>query len=205
MKIVGFCGPFGAGKDSAASFLVEQGYNRVAFADPLREALLKLDPIVIASHGKSGISREDVPVTWCNRLSKLVDSVGWDEAKKSSDVRTHLQILGTDIVREMFGYDAWVNLAYRRMEEMILQGLPAKFAVTDVRFDNEADMIKDSGGLLICITGGKSDMSLPEMNHKSEKFDCLKHADFIIENDGTLQDLKDKVLEVCGIQIPQEV
>lgn len=204
MKVVGFCGLAGSGKNTAAAFLQEYGYNCIAFADPLREALLRLDPIVIASHGKSGISPSSgLPITWCNRLSKLVDAVGWDEAKKSSDVRTLLQVFGTEIVREMFGYDAWVDLAQQRMEDMVLDGLNAKFAITDLRFSNELDMIKSYGGLVVCITGGKSDPSLPVMQHKSEQFDYKKHADFIINNDGTLEDLRDQVLDVCGIQLKE--
>lgn len=44
LKIVSFRGQMGSGKTTAAEYLVSQGYKRISFADPLREAVRKITP-----------------------------------------------------------------------------------------------------------------------------------------------------------------
>jgi len=203
-RFIGLCGRLGSGKDTAGSFLTKNGYVRVAFADALKELALRLDPIVIASHGKKGIgSSRELPVTWMNRLSKLVDSVGWDEAKKSSDVRTLLQILGTEVCRAI-DPDCWIKFADKKVQELqsfnAAFGLPEpKFAFTDVRFHNEVDYIKRNNGLLVFIDREQYFADDSVLQHGSESFDGRKFADHIIVNDGTLEDLESQILEFCGL------
>lgn len=208
-KYIGLCGRMGSGKDTAARALVRNGYTRIAFADALRQMAEKLDPIVVASHGKKGIgSSRELPVTWLNRLSKLVAAVGWDEAKKSSDVRHFLQFLGTDVVREI-DKDYWVKKAWEKASEIIqfnnATGLPdPKFVFTDVRFGNEADFIWAKGGVLVYI-----DRTMPLIEearkHSSEAFDGAKYADHIIHNDGSIEDLEAEILEFVGLNLEQVV
>lgn len=203
-KFVGICGRMGSGKDTAAKFLIQNGYTRIAFADSLREIALRLDPIVIASHGKKGgiSGARELQVTWMNRLSKLVASVGWDEAKKSSDVRTFLQILGTEVCRSI-DPDCWVKMADRKVQELIgfnaAMGIPEpKFVFTDVRFTNEADYIKKNGGLIVFIHR-QQNLDETLLSHTSESFDGRKYADHIIDNNGTLEDLESEILDFCGL------
>ena len=203
-KFVGLCGRMGSGKDTAASFLKNNGYTRIAFADSLKEFALILDPIVVASHGKTGgiANSRDLPTTWVNRLSKLVNAVGWDEAKKSSDVRTTLQILGTEICR-VIDPDCWVKLADKKVREICefnrTTGLPEpKFVFSDLRFMNEADYIKKNGGLIVFIDR-QQDLDEQLLSHSSESFDGRKYADHIIVNDGTLEDLENEILDFCGL------
>lgn len=199
-KIVGICGKMRHGKDTAASALVSRGYIQMAFADPIREALLKMDPIVVASQTPSGITDDkSYPVTWCNRLSKLVAAVGWDEAKKSPDVRAHLQIFGTEVGREMFGQNCWVDYAERKID-----ALPddSKVVITDVRFENEAHLIKRLGGLLLWVHRPELESDADVNRHVSERMTVARMADAKIENTGAIEDLHSKVLEACGYVTP---
>ena len=123
--IIGLSGYAQSGKDTVAKFLVDNyGFTRVAFADKLRDVAYELNPIV-----KPGL-----------RLKNAVDEMGWDKAKtRIPEVRTVLQNLGV-AVRENLGYDTWVNAALNapaQTEDLI---------ITDVRFINEADAIKERGG-----------------------------------------------------------
>jgi hypothetical protein len=200
MKVVGICGLAGSGKDTAAKALIDNGYTRIAFGDSVKEALLKLDPVVIASHGKSGISPSSgLPVTWANRLSKLVNAVGWDEARKSNDVRSLLQILATEVVRNMVDKDAWVKLAMQRMEQSILEGAEPKFVITDIRFENEAAMVSSLGGIIIFINRVGLETESIVYSHSSEMFDGRKHSDMTIDNTGTIEDLHSQILNICGV------
>jgi dephospho-CoA kinase len=71
--IIGLSGYAQSGKDTVAKVLVEKyGYRRVAFADPIRDLLYGMDPLVPKGYGESVINY---------RLQDLVDSYGWEKWK----------------------------------------------------------------------------------------------------------------------------
>ena len=85
--IIGLTGYARSGKDSVAKVLVDHyGFIRLAFADPIRDLLLEVNPILDKG----------------NRLSSLVDEYGWDIAKAQPEVRRLLQTLGVG-ARKVFG------------------------------------------------------------------------------------------------------
>ena len=59
--------------------------------------------------------------------------------------------------------------------------------VTDVRFQNEADAIKEKGGIILYIQRD----GVAEDGHESEKID-VKY-DYMLENNGTLEQLYKEV------------
>lgn len=176
--IIGLAGYARSGKDSAAAVLVEKyGFTRKAFADPMREALLKLNPIVGAVH-RFGMA-DTV------RLSSVIRSHGWDGYKDSvygPEVRQLMQRFGTEVVREMFGDDVWVELAMRN--------LTGDVVFTDVRFPNEADAIRNAGGLVVrvvrpgvgAVNGHPSESALNDYRFDAE-----------VSNDGSLADLAESI------------
>lgn len=206
-RLVGICGRKRHGKDTAADALVGQGYSKLAVADPLRELLLKLNPYVACRQGPSGITSDtQYPVTWLNRLSKLVEKYGWEEAKKSDDVRRHMQQLG-HTCREMFGSDFWVVRLNDRIKELetfasTMGTPPPSVVVSDVRYMDEGEYIKSNGGLLIWVFNPMVEESIEKDIHPSEALDVSSMADVKIENVGTVEDLHRKVLESCGIIEP---
>jgi dephospho-CoA kinase len=46
-NLVGLTGYARSGKDTAAQVLINDGFNRVAFADPMKNMLYALNPIVV--------------------------------------------------------------------------------------------------------------------------------------------------------------
>jgi hypothetical protein len=128
--IIGLSGYAQTGKDTIAQHLVEHyGYTRIAFADPIREALLKLNPHIT-----------DIPELPQANLSQLIP-MGWEFLKQTSpQVRGLLQRFGTEVAREMWDQDFWVKLAMRKASES------ENVVFTDVRFPNEYDAIKLAGG-----------------------------------------------------------
>src|SRR4051794_16838163 len=84
-NLVGLTGYARSGKDTAAQVLINKGFNRVAFADPMKNMLYALNPIVVE----------------CSelRLREIVDRDGWEGAKRLSEVRELLQRVGTDAGR----------------------------------------------------------------------------------------------------------
>lgn len=129
--IVAFSGPAQSGKTSAAQYLANtRGYVVASFADPIRDAAFRLDPIV-----SGGVT-----------LREAVGDLGWQRAKLAyPEVRRTLQKLGTEVGREMFGLDCWVDRALA----MIADDEPVAF--DDTRFDNEARAVRATGGIIVEI------------------------------------------------------
>lgn len=161
-----------AGKDSLGNFLVEKhGYENVKMVEPLRRALLTLDPIVDWDGGE--------PI----RLSEVVEFQGWDTAKEDTpEVRRLMQVFGTEVARDQFGQDFWVNTARRVIQDILDDGVSV--VVTDIRFPNEAQMIYDLGGELVKIERP----GLPDQDgHASESAWRSIQPDRIFWNDADLQ------------------
>lgn len=166
MKLIGVSGRKRSGKDSFAERLTTaHGFTRVAFADPMRELALALDPLI--SEG------------W--RLSELVDAFGWEGAKENPEVRRTLQRLGTEGGRKVLGENIWVDTAMTTAHAI---GGPVVF--TDVRFPNEAQAVKRAGGVVVRIER----QGLPAGDlHSSETAMDDWLFDFIVHNDDTLDAL----------------
>ncbi|MFJ9671096.1 hypothetical protein ACIRP5_09960 [Streptomyces sp. NPDC101221] len=146
------------------------GYTRLAFADPLKDMVLEINPWVPTSPG--------VVV----RLHRLIQDVGWEYAKEQyPEVRRILQYTGQSIRRETPGY--WVSVLCNRLKEV-----PGPAVITDVRYPNEADALSALGFRMVRITRpalGEHDGSA----HISETALDDYPAPVTIVNNGTLEDL----------------
>jgi len=192
MIVLGLCGYPQVGKDSLAALFVERhNFRQIAFADPLREAILALNPVVALDRSEVGI-----PGFFC-RLRDLVDSIGWEGAKKHRDVRELLQRMGTEAGRDIHGGNCWVDLAKGRVCDAILDDLDGVI-FTDTRFDNEVEMIRRlSDTRLIHIHRPNHG---PVNGHSSEKMNYWDVSDVTIENDMDIETLYDRVITYLKIE-----
>jgi hypothetical protein len=149
-RIVGLIGKKRSGKDTFGGELVTSaGFTRVAFADPLRQAALDLDPFV----GRPALPGHLAPMKDV-RLSEVIETIGWEAAKDYvPEVRRILEAFGTDSIRKLDdGF--WVRMAVEK-----IQATETPVVVTDVRFPNEADKIRELGGLVVrIIRSGQEDV-----------------------------------------------
>jgi hypothetical protein len=180
--LVGLIGKKRVGKDSFASVLVQKfGYERVALADPLREAALGLDPIV----GTFPLSVDAALVTREWRLSDVIDAIGWERAKDYvPEVRRTLQRLGTESVRAL-DEDFWIRIAFARIDKLRAAGIPV--VVTDVRYENEAEAVRNKRGYLVRIT---RDLDDAKDAHASENALNSYAENVRVGNNGSLQDME---------------
>lgn len=166
-NLIGLTGYAQVGKDTLASILVEKyGYRRIAFADTIRTFLYEVNPMVGCS--PSGY------------LKDLVNLVGWDKAKQEPQVRRLLQDTGV-AARTLLGEDVWISAALADLDPT------EKVVVTDVRFKNEAEMIRLLGGQLWRIKRFNTNA----VNDHVSEIDLDGYAvDQIFLNNGTLEDLE---------------
>ena len=192
MEIIGLSGYARSGKDETARTLIRaHGFQRVAFADKLREVLYKLNPRVALSSymDEDAFGNDRLHQSWVT-VQDVVDRYGWDGYKEkapsdqSLQLRELLQRLGTEAGRQTLGENIWVDSA--------LTGHPedARLVVTDVRFPNEAQRIKDLGGVVWRV---KRPGVGPANYHESETALDDWPFDAVLENDGNLVDLSLKV------------
>lgn len=183
-RIIALCGYPGVGKDEIAKYLVEKhGFVRVSFADPMRQALLALDPHVV--HPDDGT---------CEPLSAIIDRLGWDQAKRLyPHIRYYLQRMGTEAGRDIHGSNCWVNLAVDCIEAAIasVRGV----VVTDMRFSNEHQVLASRDALMVHVTRpGFGQVN----NHISEQMDYAAVAHSHIDNCGSVDELHAKIELLLG-------
>jgi len=181
--IIGLTGYARSGKDTVAKSLrLRGGFRRIAFADKLKDLALRLDPIV----GVESLSGD----LFFTRVQELVDSQGWEDAKKQHDVRHLLQRLGNE-AREVLGDNVWVEAVRGQLLTYISENKNVVF--TDVRYENEAQLVHAYGGKMVRVVRPNVQAL---NNHVTETNVDLISVDDTIMNDGTINDLGAKVTEL---------
>lgn len=181
--LVGLAGFARSGKDVAAQALVEGGWRRDAFADRLKDFLVRQNPLVTA--------HPDAPPY---RLANLVKAYGWDAAKERfPEVRRLLHATGTDAGRVTLGEEVWIEALFRDYD-------PGREAlvISDVRFPNEAAAVRGRGGVVIWVDRPGVGPARDEHGRPYPSEVALKNwrFDATLVNDGTLDDLRDRLLAV---------
>lgn len=181
--LIGLCGYAGCGKDTAAQVLIQEyNFQRVAFADPIKQALLALDPLVPDADGKHYV-----------RLSEFKCDRSWAEVKEYPEVRRLMQIMGTEVGRNLFDPDIWVKLADNKIESTLSVG---DTVVTDVRFPNEARLIKKHGGFLVRVNRPQFG---PVNEHVSDRASENWTYDHQLANDEDIEALHTKMRELLSL------
>lgn len=179
--VLGLTGLKGCGKDTAARALIDQGWERMAFADPLRQMLYTLDPL---------IGDPDGTQPHAMRWQEYMDAVGYDQAKKHPEVRRLMQVFGTEVIRQQFGESAWVDLMWAKIRDK-----PGNYVLTDVRFDNEAKLVHRLGGFMVRIERE----GLSADGHASEQGVSDDLIDAVVPNNGSIERLGLQVLGVAQV------
>lgn len=208
-KLVGIGGLLASGKDTVADYLVEKhGWVKMGMSEPLADALSTLNPWIVVHDDEKEKGREwhtfyaviESGVPLFPELPKnklyvkyhdLIDVVGYTQAKEVLEVRRLLQVLGTEVGRDMIGINTWVDIAERRIVEARAEG--KSVILTGVRFYNELRMIWQNSGELWWVDRPGLETSTTAAGHASEN--SVNSDDFgtHITNDGTLEDLYQKV------------
>lgn len=165
--ILGFTGLARSGKDTAANALVSAfGAVKYSFAEPIRDMLFCI-----------GIDADTIV-----DKEATIPHLG-------KSLRECMQTLGTEWGRQLVHGDLWVMEAKRRIDMLVKNR--RMVVIPDVRFDNEARMIQESGGVVIRIVRPGID---PVRAHVSEAGISDKYVWRTILNNGLEGELVHKIL-----------
>jgi hypothetical protein len=142
--ILGICGLISSGKDTIADYLTTSyGFKRVSFAASLKDAVSMVfgwDRELLEGTTKSSREwREKKDEWWSNRLGVEITP------------RWVLQYWGTDILRKHFHTDIWVASAENKLRQST-----DNIVITDCRFANEINAVKNAGGITLRVERGPS-------------------------------------------------
>lgn len=174
MKLIAFTGKMGVGKSTAIQAIKDLQHHPIVirkFAEPLYEIQAMI-------------------------YDKIKDV--YPQPKDFTKDRFLLQFLGTEWGRQKISDTLWIDLWKSELEKYSratnnLEVEPI-FVCDDLRYDNEAEAVKSLGGHVIQIVSTSADKRINTKdgikNHISENGVDLKFIDFIIENNGSIEDLE---------------
>lgn len=166
--ILGISGLMGSGKSTAADVLVKAGWHRVKFAGPLKAMIESL--YIGAGLSASEIARKiegDLKEVPCDILG-------------GKTPRYAMQTLGSEWGRDLIDRDLWIGVAAARAVQLMALG--HSVVIDDVRFENEAETIRNLGGLILEIRRGDR-----QVGHASE---CGVDGNIIYENHASIDHLR---------------
>lgn len=181
-SLVGFTGELGSGKDTAGEALLKLGHTRFAFGDALKRMLQAI-----------GLTHEQLHGT----QQQKAEPIEWLDYEVTP--RRMMQTLGTEWGRDLIHPRLWVLIMRRDLlKHLVNRRLNA--VVTDVRFENEASMIRELGGVIIHVRRPAAKkpwwQRLFSRPHRSERPPKVRPGDFVVQNTGTVEDLHRAVLEI---------
>lgn len=150
-------------------------WNRESFAKRLRSCLYTIT-------GDSRIFALDDETK--NSLSTIKDAEG-----NYYTIRQLLQKFGTEVGRSI-SPNLWVDALMNDYIKAKSDGYEEDWIVTDVRFRNEAEAIRENGGILIRLN---RNTGFNDQHSSETALDDYENFDLIIDNNGTLDELIDKV------------
>lgn len=192
--LIGITGKSGVGKDTAADYLVEKfGYKKAPFAEGLRQEIFYW----IRQNQFHNLPK-DTPDDVLGALFKVCQTSSWDIALNEKPTPPHIRRLlqwwGTDFRRKQ-DENYWIKKWINRNVDLILDDKP--LIATDIRFRNEAGIIKSLGGIVIKIEReAKSELSDIAQQHESENI--FVSCDVVVYNNKTIEEFQRKFVEVCA-------
>ena len=197
--IIGLVGFIGSGKGTVGDILEVHGFTKDSFAKPLKDACsIMFGWPREMLEGDTEVSRK-----W----REEPDSFWSEKFGYSFTPRLALQLMGTEAGRNVFHQDVWVISLLNRAKGKDV-------VVTDVRFKNEINYIQQNGGVIVRVRRGEEPdwyklaedasagfssaiMGMRVIGIHQSEWDWVgSEFNYTIDNDGTVNELGNKVKEL---------
>ena len=206
--IIGISGRARSGKDTVANIMITKfNFKKLSFADPLKEFCSQAFniPLNYFHDDDKKDSPLPMPITVTEQhlgvlVTCLADAGCIVTPNHINEInlkglglifvspRNILQIVGTDLCRGVFGNSVWINIFKNKISKA-----EGNFIITDLRFLNERQVIKDLGGYnFLVIRPSQTPISLDA--HESELLGISpEKIDVTILNDSTINSLQREI------------
>jgi hypothetical protein len=186
--LVGIVGLISSGKGTVADRLVQKhGFRKDSFAKSLKDAVSSMfnwnREMLEGKTDESRAWREKPDEFWSKRFGKEVTP------------RWVLQYFGTEVMRQGMHDAIWIDSCIARYD-----GKPT--VIADTRFENEIKTIREMGGKILLVKRGQDPDWFtdyvegnvePKNVHLSEYAWAKSDYDYLITNNGTLEELHQQI------------
>ena len=185
--IIGVSGYSGCGKDTVGTILQQidkdSHWEIKKWAGKLKQVAELLTGIPVEKFEDQEFKKTNLGKQWNDRINNPMS------------VRDFLQKLGTEGLRDGLHTNTWVNALMADYKCVPADRAPNgwdcdNWIITDTRFPNEAQAIKDAGGIIIRVTRPGIG---PVNDHPSETGLNQWKFDYEIQNDSSLNELINSV------------
>lgn len=177
--LIGLHGLARTGKDTVARYLAAHyALLSYAFADPLKQSLAHM--FNLSGAQLEGAAKEQ-PIEWLGKSPRQL-----------------MQLLGTEWGRHMVHPELWLLLAEQNIGNQLSidQARYSGVVVRDVRFENEANWLRQRGGSVVHILRPEA----PSVaSHSSEGGLVIHDNDFVLRNEGSLHELYEQAAQLMLI------
>ena len=176
MVLIGILGKKRHGKDTIGEHLIKKySFKRLAFADPLKNMC--------------GILFDFDQEQLYGSMKEATDK-NWNITPRDSF--TFLGTLFRDNMDSLFPgikKDFWIVKTLKEYKKYLNK--EESVVITDVRYQNEVEHIKKSGGIIIKVV--RKDIDNISTHESETEIDSIKDIDYCIHNDSTLEELYTRV------------
>lgn len=176
MNIIALTGKKRHGKDSAAKIIQKYSTTRcvtLSFAKPIKEALSIIHCIPLKYFDDDDLKEAIIP-EWNRTPRELA------------------QWLGTEVYRMQFDNDTWLKNMKMRMDSYYQTNQDVLFIITDCRFNNEAEFIRNLGGTIWKVD---ANVRVPPSgdSHASERGIDDDYVSDFLDNNGSIDMLDEQI------------
>jgi hypothetical protein len=207
-RIISISGKMGSGKDTAGEIIkdlleenVGPAWDIKKFASGVKEVASLILGVDVLEFEKQEFKNSYLPEVWNTHKAVFTDKSdfhGWKVKSNKMTVREFLQKLGTEAMRDGLHQNVWVNKLMREYDYLnkLIKHKPVnmfpRWIITDTRFPNEYDALKQKEALFIKIERPGLELS----NHPSETSLDNHEFNYVISNDGDLYHLKEELKRI---------
>ena len=175
MVVIGIIGEKRHGKDTIANYLVKKySFEKKTLAGPLKE----ICRILFGFNNEQlyGNLKEDIDEYW------------------NVSPRKMYQFIGTDLFRKQFTKICpqikdrfWIEI----VKKQIIDSTANNIVLSDIRFPNEVDLVDELNGINIKVV--RPSIKSKDLHESETKILSIKNYDYIVINNGTINDLHNKI------------
>lgn len=170
--IIGILGRRNVGKDTVSDYICNKyNYTKLTLAEPLKEICKIL--FNFSDEQLYGNKKEVIDEYWKITPRRIFQYFGTDILRK--DVSKIIPDINEDF---------WINMIIKKIKDSDIK----YHVISDVRFQNEIDKIRENNGIIIKIERNIS-VKYNTDNHESENNIDFLIGDYLLVNNGTFKEL----------------